>query len=210
MESDILYRVRREDLPRLEELLTKCFEKDPLYCKLIPDEETRKRLLPELFQCDLTEFYETCEIFSDSPDMNSLLVVSDGTESFDPLKRYLTEAWAQIQTDQYLIREDLSLKTLWNFVLGRDYLNSRWTSQLHQTRRLHIIYLAVRPALQHHGLTHLLMSQVIAYAEAHGMMISLETHNPHNVPIYEHYGFKLFGVMEKHFGLKQYCMVREI
>ena len=95
-------------------------------------------------------------------------------------------------------------------MLGRDYLNSRWTSQLHQTRRLHIIYLAVRPALQHHGLTHLLMSQVIAYAEAHGMMISLETHNPHNVPIYEHYGFKLFGVMEKHFGLKQYCMVREI
>ena len=109
MESDRLYRVRREDLPRLEELLTQCFARDPLYCKLIPDEETRKRLLPELFQCDLTEFYETCEIFSDSPDMNSLLVVSDGTESFDPLKRYLTEAWAQIQTDQYLIREDLSL-----------------------------------------------------------------------------------------------------
>ena len=52
MESDRLYRVRREDLTRLEELLTQCFAKDPLYCKLIPDEKTRKRLLPELFQCD--------------------------------------------------------------------------------------------------------------------------------------------------------------
>ena len=75
MESRQLYRVKEEDLPRLEKLLTGCFEHDPLYCKLIPDEEIRKRLLPELFACDLTEFYETCEIYSDSPEMNSLLVV---------------------------------------------------------------------------------------------------------------------------------------
>lgn len=29
---------------------------DPLYCKLIPDRETRIRLMPELFECDLEEF----------------------------------------------------------------------------------------------------------------------------------------------------------
>ena len=42
MESRQLYRVKEEDLPRLEKLLTGCFEHDPLYCKLIPDEEIRK------------------------------------------------------------------------------------------------------------------------------------------------------------------------
>ena len=52
------------------------FCRDPLYCKLIPDENTRERLLPKLFACDLTEFFDTCEIYSDSPEMNSLLVVS--------------------------------------------------------------------------------------------------------------------------------------
>ena len=41
MESRQLYRVKEEDLPRLEKLLTGCFEHDPLYCKLIPDEEIR-------------------------------------------------------------------------------------------------------------------------------------------------------------------------
>ena len=59
MESRTLYRVQKEDLPKMEELLTQCFARDPLYCKLIPDEETRKRLLPELFKCDLSEFFET-------------------------------------------------------------------------------------------------------------------------------------------------------
>ncbi len=48
MESQTLYRVKKEDLPKLEKLLVKCFAHDPLYCKLIPEKETRERLLPEL------------------------------------------------------------------------------------------------------------------------------------------------------------------
>ena len=93
-----------------------CFSGDPLYCQLIPDQETRNRLLPELFECDLTEFFETCEIFAESPDMNALLVVSDESEPYNPLTFYLAEAWAGLRTDEYLIKEDPSLKTLWNFV----------------------------------------------------------------------------------------------
>ena len=34
--------------------------------------------------------------------------------------------------------------------------------------------------------------------------------NEHNVAMYEHFGFKLYGVMEKHFDLKQYCLIREV
>ena len=49
METDRLYRVQREDLPELEKLLTECFREDPLYQKLITNEEIRKRLMPELF-----------------------------------------------------------------------------------------------------------------------------------------------------------------
>ena len=55
MESDNLYRVQEEDLPRLQKLLTVCFSQDPLYHTLIPDDDTRERLLPELFSCDLTD-----------------------------------------------------------------------------------------------------------------------------------------------------------
>ena len=53
MESQTLYRVKKEDLPKLEKLLVKCFAHDPLYCKLIPEKETRERLLPELFKLSL-------------------------------------------------------------------------------------------------------------------------------------------------------------
>ena len=82
--------------------------------------------------------------------------------------------------------------------------------QLHQEERLHVIYLAVDPDMQHHGLAAILMEEVIHYAQEHHLMVSLETHNPDNVPMYEHFGFKLFGIVQKHFDLKQYCLIREI
>ena len=106
MESDNLYRVQEEDLPRLQKLLTVCFAQDPLYHTLIPDDDTRERLLPELFSCDLTEFFQTCEIYSDSSELNSILVVSDESEPYNFLHYCLTEARAALTTDGWLIKED--------------------------------------------------------------------------------------------------------
>lgn len=210
MESDKLYRVRKKDLPRLESLLYSCFAHDPLYETLIPDENVRKRLMPELFQCDMDEFYETCEIFSDSEELNSVLVVSDEAEPYNMIRFYFSEAKAVLRTDTCLIKEDPSLKTFYNFLKGDDYLNSRWTAQLHQNKRLHIIYLAVDPKMQHHQLAKELMDETIRYAEKHKMLISLETHNPRNVDFYRRFGFKVYGIVEKGFPLKQYCLIREI
>ena len=210
MDSENLYRVQREDLPKLEKLLNLCFAHDPLYETLIPNAEIRKKLMPELFHCDMDVFYETCEIFSDSEELNGVLVVSDETKSCNIFRFLYTEAKAVLHTDSFLIKEDPSLHTFYNFIKGGDYLNSNWTDQLHQTERLHVIYLAVDPGHQHHGLAELLMNEVLDYAQQHKMLVSLETHNPDNVPIYEHFGFKVYGIVEKsHFNLKQYCMIRE-
>ena len=210
MESDKLYRVQKEDLPKVEKMLNQCFAHDPLYETLIPDPEVRKNLMPELFKCDMDEFYATCEIFADSADLNSVLVVSDEAEPYNVFQFYFTEAMAALQTDSYLIKEDPSLKTFRNFMKGEDYLNSSWTDQLHQNQRLHIIYLAVSPGARHTGVAEILMDEVIRYSESHRMLISLETHNEKNVEFYQNLGFKVYGIMKQNFPLKQYCMIREI
>ena len=207
MESK-LYKVTKEDLPKLQALLNKCFASDPLYETLIPDGEIRKRLLPELFACDMAEFYENCDIYADSPELNGLLVVSDEAEPYHFLKYYFTELEAELQTDACLIKEDPSLKTLFHFLAARDYLNSHWTAQLHEDNRLHLIYLAVDPQMQHHGIAVRLLQAAVDYADKHNMMMSLETHNPNNVTLYQQFGFEIYEVLEKHFHLKQYCMVR--
>ena len=211
MNSDKLYKVQEQDLDRLKEILTVCFQNDPLYSTLIEDEATKKRLLPHLLECDITELFETCEVFADSPELKGVLILSDESDHRHAFYNYFVSLKESLITDGWLLHEDPTMKTFFNFVLGKDYLNSAWTAQLHETRRLHVIYLAVDPKFQHHGLAEMMMNEVIACADRNDMMISLETHNPKNVPFYEHLGFKIFGIVEKpHFQLKQYCMIKEL
>lgn len=208
MESHRLYRVQKKDLPRLAALLNLCFAHDPLYETLIPDPQVRRRLMPELFRCDMTEFFEICEIFADSPELNGVLVVSDEAEAYNRLRYYLSEAKAALVTDAYLVKEDPSLKTFHNFLRGEAYLNASWTSRLHNENRLHIIYLAVNPRMQRRGIAAGLLGEAIAYAREEGLMISLETHNEKNLKFYHEFGFEIYDVVEKNFDLKQYCLVR--
>ena len=57
--------------------------------------------------------------YADSPECNSLLVVSDEMEPYEHLfKAYFTEIAAALKTDGYLLKEDASMHTFWNFILG--------------------------------------------------------------------------------------------
>ena len=77
MNSDKLYKVQEQNLDRLKEILTVCFQNDPLYSTLIEDEATKERLLPHLLECDVTELFETCEVFADSPKLKGVLILSE-------------------------------------------------------------------------------------------------------------------------------------
>lgn len=208
MKTDRLYRVEKKDSEKLNALLTECFSKDPLYLQLIPQTEKRQKLLPELFRCDLDELFESCEVYADSADLNGIIVVSDETEPYNPLKYYAGALFYALKSGVCLVEEDHSLKTLWNFIKGKDYLSSEWTEELDTNRRMHIEYFAVRPLLRGKGIASQLMSAVLSYADENHLTTSLETHNEKNLSMYEHYGFHLFEVIQKHFPLKQFCMVR--
>lgn len=209
MKTDKLYSPTREDIPKAVKLLTDCFEEDPLYQKLIPVEEIRKRAMPEIMSCDAEEMFSLCNVYADSPELNGLLITDDETEPYNHLRFFSAEAFYALKTDAYLIKEDWSMKTLWNFFLGRSYLNSQWLEELDSDRRIHIIYLAVSPQKQGEGIAGRLIKTVIDYADHNGLMITLETHNPQNISFYKHYGFEVFKTQQSHFDLNQYCIIRK-
>jgi len=206
--TEKLYRLKTKDIPKVINLLMECFKDDPLYCALIPNQNLREKTLPELFECDLEEMFQNCEIYADSEQVNGLIVVDDETEEYNPIKYLTTEAFYALKTDAYLIKEDRSLKTLWKFIRAKDYLNSHWTNTLQLKRRLHIIYFAVRPSMHGTGIARKIITPVLEYADKYSLSTSLETHNPNNLSIYEHYGFKVLKVLQSHMDLKQYCMLR--
>ena len=208
LDTDRLYRLNKKDLPRAIQIHCSCFEKDPLYQKLIPQDKVRLQALPGLFDCDVHEMYDTCDVFSDSPEMNGLIVLDDETASYNRLHYYATEAFYALKSDMCLIKGDLSLATLINFFAGRKYLNSEWLDRLDTKRRIHIIYLAVDPKCQGAGVAHRLLRPLLDYADQKGLLVTLETHNPQNLKFYTDCGFSLHEMVRSHFDLVQYCMVR--
>ena len=102
MDTDLLYRVTREDEAKLIALLTECFTNDPLYQELIPDEEKREKLLPELFRCDLDEMFEDCEIYANNENLEAIVVVSDETKPYNPFKYFADQLYSVIKTSSSL------------------------------------------------------------------------------------------------------------
>lgn len=130
METDRLYRVTKQDETKLIALLTECFMGDPLYQGLIPDQHRREKLLPELFRCDLDEMLDDCEIYAVNENLDGIIVVSDETEPYNPFQYFAEQLYSTLKTNAFLIKDDPSLETFFNFLRGRDYLNSSWTDEL--------------------------------------------------------------------------------
>lgn len=209
LKAEDLYQLHTGDEEKLRNLLTQSFLSDPLYCEIIPSEAMRKKMLPELFNCEIEGLFEHCEIYADSPEVNAIIVVSDETIVESPMKYYLSELVYWLKAGAEIIRKDLSLKTLRNFLKAKDFILDSWTDRIDTDDRLHIIYLAVKPEYRGKHLATRLMSQVLKVADKRGLMASLETHNSKNVKMYEHFGFEIFEVLQRKLALKQYCMVRK-
>ncbi len=74
--------------------------------------------------------------------------------------------------------------------------------------RLKII--AVDPALRGTGAFRRLISPALSYADEHSLTVVLETHNPANVGLYEHFGFELVKTLGcPGLELEQFCMIRK-
>ncbi len=209
MNIDTLYHLQRADAPKVVRILLESFRDDPLYRKLIPQEHLRDKALPEVFACDAGELLENDDALADSPDVNGLIIADDDSQPYNPLKFYSVETFYAWKTSLSLIKDDFSLKTLWQFLKARKFLNAAWTKDLPAKRYMHIIYFAVRPALRGTGMAHRIMAPVLAYADEKQLLTALETHNEKNVPMYQHYGFELYTTIKTPFDLPQYCMTRK-
>ena len=87
-------------------------------------------LLPHLLECDVTELFETCGVFADSPQLKGVLIPSDESDHRHAFYNYFVSLKESPITDGWLLHEYPTPKTFFNFVLGKDYLNSAWTAQL--------------------------------------------------------------------------------
>ncbi len=95
-------------------------------------------------------------------------------------------------------------------ILENEIIPQNWHIKYFDGEVFHLLVVAIDKSLKGTGAFRKLLMPLILSCEKEKIPIVLETFNPDNVPIYEHFGFQL---MESHtsdkIDLTCYCMMRE-
>lgn len=96
-----------------------------------------------------------------------------------------------------------------NAAVAGEITKPDWYTQYIDGEVFHLMVIVIDESLQGTGAFRRLLTPVIKACEEKKMPIVLQTHNPDNVPIYEHFGFRL---LESHtsdkIDLTCFCMMR--
>ena len=88
-------------------------------------------------------------------------------------------------------------------------LNLSWYKEHVSGRHYRLKIIAVDKALRGSGAFRRLIGPVLEYADHNQIPVVLETHNPSNVGLYEHFGFALVkSITHPKTEIIQYCMIR--
>jgi len=94
-------------------------------------------------------------------------------------------------------------------ILESEIIPQNWHIKYFDEEAFHLLVVAIDKSLKGKGAFRKLLMPVILACEKKRMPIVLETFNPDNIPIYEHFGFQL---MESHVSdkidLTCFCMMR--
>lgn len=180
-----LHAIGREDLPGATEVLNAAFNEDPCLRYLLRsgDYDPRKARHIHGYTLRLGRLY------------GSALATSPALEA---VCAWLPPGRIHVSTGMFLRAGGLDIARSGLDVLGAIKLYGDYSDGMHREAipgpHWYLLTLAVAKASQGKGYATRLLSPVLSLLDARGESAYLETHNPRNVPLYEHFGFKVVAI----------------
>jgi GNAT superfamily N-acetyltransferase len=179
-----LFRLYEPQLNRAVRVMTASFGDSDFLQHVFPDEQARDRILPLVYQSIVRSFMANDRAFATSEQVEALMLVRHSQERFSWLSQ---------------IRMVQMLRVLRFAPLGRTLIKARAFRPIRQKTAWYfhnypdfvwLEIIAVDPAQRGTGRMSQLMLPLLAYVDSRRTFCLLETENPQNIAIYEHYGFK--------------------
>ena len=197
-----LARLQKARIEPAAETLGRAFQNDPLFLYFIPDASERSKKASYIFQLLLHGAVANGEVYANSPDM-------EGVAVWLP---YLDDEMASGRRGD---SGGLSLiPEIGQEILGRVGNYSQYSRAMH-TRyatfpHWFLAGFGVEPPLQGKGYGATLMRAMLARLDEEQMPCYLDTQNEKNVPMYQHFGFKVLeeGIIPGS-GVRHWGMIRE-
>ena len=178
-----LFRLTHADLKPAIAVLARSLHDDPLFRRLIPDDERRKALLPKILSYLVREGLICGEVFVTSPAMEGVAVWHRPSVAASTFAKLFRAGFAEIP---FVCGMKLSYRL---HMCGEHLhgLRSRYVPLPHWNLQL----LGVDPSQQKRGYGQRLLEPMLRRFDCDQAACCLDTQNSVNVAYYERYGFRV-------------------
>ena len=170
------------------EALARAFQNYPLFANFIPEASKRNLLLPDLFQFLIRCGVLHGEVYATSPRLEGIAVC------FPSEKANMT-LWKMIRVRGFTLIYDCFRAAK---LISRLLFYNEYASKLHNRHahcpHCHLFLIGVDPVFQGRGYASALIKPIISRLDRERLPCYLETQDEKNIPIYQHYGFKVVEV----------------
>jgi ribosomal protein S18 acetylase RimI-like enzyme len=178
-----LVRLSKDQIGPASELLTRAFFQDSKLTCLLPDEDMRKERGRYLFEFELRYGMRYGRVYATSPRL-------EGVAVWLPSERSEITFWRAFRSGGMTLQKRLgkeSMDRLLAFSAFVDRCHRKHAPDPH----CYLFFLGVDPAFQGKGFASRLLAPVLISLERKGIDCYLNTQNERNVPLYQHFGFRV-------------------
>lgn len=178
-----LHRVRKDQARVAAEMLSRAFERDPMYDYFIQDDALKSEMLYYLFQLRVRYGLRYGEVYSTSSGIDDIAI-------WLPYENTEMTPWRLLRSGGLTVSFKLGKS-----IMGRITAFSEFASEIHHRHanfpHWHLSPLAVDPIFQGKGHGKKLLEGMLERVDQEHLPCFLETQSPLNVAIYEKYGFEV-------------------
>lgn len=181
--QDSLFRVTKPLIRRASEVCGRAFQDESMFISLVPDEATRSRSLPHIFEFVIRYGVLYGEVYATSEDLEGIAV-------WLPLETLNMTLWRTLRSGGLSLLtkvESSALATFQRFDSAERRAHNRLASFPHW----YLALIAVDPCFQEKGLAGSLLRPMLSRIDAENLPCYLETHSKKNVAIFQHFGFRV-------------------
>lgn len=205
-----LLLLERKHMEAAAAVMADSFKEDGLYVHLLPDPSTRVELLKLFFRNYIELQYDYGGLYATSEKMEAVALIFRSERMGASWASRMSYTWGIARAIAKSLRlcRYISPADFLRGLLGLRSMSSAWLDSLGDQPYLHLDMLVVQQPYRGQGWVRKIMSPLLAECRERGIACTLETQNPRNVGLYEHYGFTVVDTIPlRNSDLKQYCMV---
>jgi ribosomal protein S18 acetylase RimI-like enzyme len=200
-------QITPEQMAAIAATMADSFLEDPLMQEIFKGIEGAREIIYQHSLIQMNHFIKDHDVFLVEENPQAFLI---GIDSANEKKFAETLIMLKIMLKTLgMLKPGAIITILANNQRTSRVLSLSWQKEFLKERYYHIKIIAIAEEMRGSGAFRKLVTPVIERCEIERIPIILETHNPRNVPIYEHYGFQVVSTRSAGgLELKQYCMLR--